>query len=103
MLISAPSQNSRYKKCIRPRLLIEIYNICPNLSLENYGEEHSIWNPPDPFPKDIHRVENSWAHPPRIEDFYQQFMRSSLASSVMTVFHKNVPRGVHTVINEKMA
>ena len=37
---------------------------------------------------------------PRIEDFYQQFMGSFLATPVEKVFHRNDLREVHTVIEE---
>jgi hypothetical protein len=56
--------------------------------------------PPNPLPKGLHGVKNSWLRPPKIEDSYQQFMGSFLASSVERVFHRNDLREVHTVIQE---
>ena len=58
--------------------------------------------PPNPLPKGIRRVKNPWVHTPKVEDFYQQFMRAFLASSAETPFHRNDLRGVHTVINEEI-
>ena len=68
----------------------------------HYGKELSIWDPLNPFPQCIRQVENSWVHPPKIEDFYQQFMGSFPPSSVETVFHRNDLREVHTVIDDEI-
>ena len=69
---------------------------------ERYGKERSLPHPPNPLPKGIHQVKNSWGHSPKIEDFYQQFMGSFLTSSVETAFHRNDLRGVHAVIDEQI-
>jgi hypothetical protein len=66
---------------------------------QHYGREHSTWRPPNRLPEGIRQLKNSWVHPPTIEDFYQQFMGSFLASSVETDFHRDHLREVHTVID----
>jgi hypothetical protein len=80
---------------------IEMLNGYAYFQKQRFRKQHSIWHPPNPFPKGIHRVKNSWVHPPKIENFYEQFMRSFLASSVEAIFHGNNLRGVHTVIDKE--
>ena len=56
---------------------------------------------PIPSPKASVGVKIYGVQPPKIEDFYQQFMESFLASSAETVFHRNDLQEVHTVIDDE--
>lgn len=67
---------------------------------KDYGKELSICHPLNPFQIGIRQIKNLGGHLPQIEDLYQQFMRSFLASSMKMIFHRIDLREVQTIIDE---
>jgi hypothetical protein len=85
------------------RFAFEMLHFEGKYQKQHFRKQHSVWYPSNPFQIGSDQSENLWIHPPKIEDFYQQFMGSFLACSVETVFQENDLQEVHTVIDKEMA